>query len=102
MITKELMENLFINNVTEISFPREKEKPIREKIVYKYRGKDKWAITDGGSNCWNKVTEEWEWEIRPSERTKIFLLQCRCNFEEGLKIIKELIAQKSVGGRKND
>ena len=91
MITNELKISLLENNVTELSFPREKDVPIRDKFILAYRGKNRWAILNGMKSCWSKKEKVFVYEPIPSSRDDKFFEECRFNFEEGLRIIEGLI-----------
>jgi len=93
MITDELKIQLLENNVTELSFPREKDEPIRDKILLSYRGKDRWAVLNEIKYCWSKKSKYFIHEPSPSNRDDGFFKECRFDFEEGLEIIKEQLTE---------
>ncbi len=94
MLNDETRIQLFENNITELSFPREKDEPIREKILLSYRGKGNWAVLDGMKNCWSKKEKGFVYEPMPSNRDDDFLKDCRFSFEEGLEIIRIILSNK--------
>lgn len=58
------------------------------ELYVEWRGKDRWAVTDGFSNCLNS-DGEWDYEMMPSERTDEWLANHRFDQETALKLAAE-------------
>lgn len=60
------------------------------------RSKGRWAVLWLGQ-CWNHVTEDWEYE--PREPGKEFLKECRLPFDEAVKVARSKPDTLSVNGK---
>lgn len=57
-------------------------------------GDDRWAILDS-PHCYNRVTETWEYEMRPSERDEEWMAQTRMPLEEALALADKLAVERN-------
>lgn len=71
---------------------------MHEPVLVEYRGKGKWAITNGSDGVMNR-DGEWEWEPQPSSRDDAFLARCRYDSaEEAMKVAGADLTNISSGG----
>lgn len=56
----------------------------KSEAFVEYRGRGKWAVSDGLGNVLNRDLK-WEWEPQPSSRDDAFLARCR--FDDELEAI---------------
>lgn len=88
----------FAERVSEFTFPY-----LRTEYEYRYftvvqrghQGDDRWAILDS-PHCYNRVTKEWEYEMRPSEREDEWIAQTRMPLVEALPLALVLCAEKKI------
>lgn len=88
----------FLHLISEFTFPY-----LYIKHDYRYlkvtlrgrQGVDSWAILDS-PYCYNRVTGEWEYEMRVSERPDEWITQTRMPLEEALPLAKKLAAERKV------
>lgn len=59
------------------------------------QGDDRWAIMDS-PHCYNRMTEVWEYEMRPSAREDDWMAQTRMPLVEALPLAKMLCAVKKA------
>jgi hypothetical protein len=80
-MTPEEMEELGIRPV--------KYMVAKTDIHVEWRGGDNWAVTRTG-DCLNK-DGEWEWEPSPSNRDDAFLVRCRFNIDDALRMVAGIV-----------
>lgn len=88
----------YLPRVSQFTFPYLNTPYEYRYITVENRGRngdDRWAILDN-PHCYNRVTGEWEYEMRPSERAEEWMAQTRMTLNEALPLAKELAAQKKV------
>ena len=88
----------YLPRVSEFTFPYlEIEHEYRYFTVVQRgrQGDDRWAILDS-PHCYNRATQEWEYEMRPSERDDEWMSQTRMPLEEALPLAAMLSTLKKV------
>jgi hypothetical protein len=63
-----------------------------------YRGRGKWAVTQGGHQCLG-TDGEWDWEMRPSEREDEWLAAHRFSLDAALGLAREHAPKVTINGR---
>lgn len=82
----------YLGNVHEFCFPYVDREHEYRYITVTERGRvgdERWAILDN-PHCWNRVTQQWEYEPRASEREDDWMDQTRMPLAEALPLAKAL------------
>jgi hypothetical protein len=87
-----------ISRISEFTFPY-----LNTEHEYRYitvvqrgrQGEDRWAILDS-PHCYNRVTEIWEYEMRPSERDDEWMAQTRMPLAEAIPLAHRLSAERKT------
>lgn len=88
----------YVSHVDSFVFPYLVTEREYRYIKVEQRGRmgtERWAILDNPF-CYNRVTQEWEYEVRPSERDDDWMAQTRMLLGEALPLAKRLCAEKKV------
>ncbi len=67
-------------------------------LTVAYRGRGKWAVTQGGHQCLGS-DGEWDWEMRPSERDDTWLATHRFDLETALKLAADHAPKVTINGK---
>lgn len=67
------------------------------EIYVVWRGRDRWAITDGFGSCYS-TTGEWDYESLPSERMDDWLDTHRFSLDDALKTAKKIAPLLTCNG----
>ncbi len=66
-------------------------------VWVKWRGKNRWAVTDGDMHCLNSDSE-WVYEPQTSSRTEEWIAAHRFDLETALRLAKEAAPHLAIDG----
>ena len=78
-------------------FPIDDEDHHSFHVMTEYRGRGLWAVVNGFGQCLN-TNNEWDWEMRPSEREDDWLSTHRFPRDEAVRRAREIAPLLRVNG----
>lgn len=82
----------------DVSCLTDERDAIHFTITVEDRGDNRWAVCWAGRGCLNAATDEWDYEMRPSEREDDWLAAHRFDLDTALAHARRLAPTLTVNG----